>query len=155
MSAAATVHTLLPGDVVCADRGDRLETLVGSCVAIVLTDPRRTLGVMCHIVHSRPGSHVARGSCAHAETALEAMYDRLQARGIAPQLCEAYVYGGGNMFPALFTESHVGSDNAHWALDALERDGVRVLFHDLGRSAYRRLGWTVGYEPPQVTVCPV
>ena len=38
------LHTLHPGDVVCAERGDRMETLLGSCVAVVLTDPRRTVG---------------------------------------------------------------------------------------------------------------
>jgi chemotaxis protein CheD len=39
------VRTLLPGDVAVGARGMRLETLLGSCVAIVLTDPRRTVDV--------------------------------------------------------------------------------------------------------------
>ena len=30
-------------------------------------------------------------------------------RGIQPQLCEAYVYGGGNMFPGQFGAGHVGA----------------------------------------------
>jgi chemotaxis protein CheD len=33
------VTTLHPGDVVLGLRGDRLQTLLGSCVAVVLTDP--------------------------------------------------------------------------------------------------------------------
>jgi chemotaxis protein CheD len=152
---AGRVQTLHPGDVACGDRGDRLETLLGSCVAIILTDPRRTIGVMCHIVHSRPAVDAARSSGAYAEHARDTMYALLLARGINPRLCEAYVYGGGNMFPGLFTESHVGDDNARWALDALAEDGVRVLFHDVGGSAYRRLSWTVGPGMPQVAAVPV
>ena len=31
--------------------GDRMKTLLGSCVAVILTDQRRTVGTMCHIVH--------------------------------------------------------------------------------------------------------
>jgi len=157
---AGAAHVLHPGDVVCADRGDRLETLLGSCVAIVLTDPRRTVGVMCHIVHSRPALSAARASGAHASTAhasaaLAAMYTLLRARGIDPTQCEAYVYGGGNMFPAIFMQSHVGDENTEWALDALADDGIPVLLHDVGGTTYRRLAWTVGPELPQVIALPI
>ncbi len=149
------LHTLHPGDVVCADRGDRLETLLGSCVAIVLTDPRRTVGAMCHIVHASRALAGAAETTAYANVALDAMHAKLRARGIDPRQCEAYVYGGGNMFPALFQTTHVGECNARWVLDALAKDGVQVLVQDLGGHTYRRLSWTVGPEAPQVTAVPV
>jgi chemotaxis protein CheD len=150
------VHTLHPGDVACADAGDRLETLLGSCVAIVLTDPRRTVGVMCHIVHSGSANGVAQKTGAHAEVAFKTMYALLLARGITPAFCEAYVYGGGNMFPELVrTTAHVGDSNARWALDALADAGIRVLSCDVGGSSYRRLSWTVGPDAPQVTAVQV
>ncbi len=157
-------HTLHPGDVVCADRGERMETLLGSCVAIILTDPRRTLGAMCHFVHS--GSSLRRpepvdrddrrvGEAAHAEVALTAMYRLLTARGISPRQCEAYVYGGGNLFPDLVTASHVGELNAQWAIDVLAREGVSVIESDLGGRAYRKLSWVVGSQHPDVITVPV
>jgi len=147
----ATRHTLHPGDVACGVRGDRFETLLGSCVAVVLTDPRRTVGAMCHIVHSTSGSSSTPRDSAWGDVALDLMYEQLRQRGIAPQLCEAYVYGGGNMFPGLFGGAHVGASNARWTLDALAADGVRVLQQDLGGNTYRRLSWTVGPAAPQVT----
>ena len=153
--AAPVTYTLHPGDVVVADRGDRLETLLGSCVAIVLTDPRRTVGAMCHIVHSRTPVGDAPETTAYAATALREMYAALQARGIAARLCEAWVYGGGNMFPALFARQHVGDANTGWAFAALERDGIRVLAHDVGGTVYRRLAWTVGFGEPRVTAIPI
>jgi chemotaxis protein CheD len=154
-SGAGNLHVLHPGDVVCADRGDRLETLLGSCVAIVLTDPRRTVGAMCHFVHSRPASSADRASTAHADVALAAMYTLLRARGIEPTRCDAYVFGGGNMFPDIFGQSHVGGDNTQWALATLADDGVPVLFDDVGGNTYRRLAWTVGPELPQVIAVPI
>ena len=45
-TCAGSLQILNPGDVAVGQRGDRLETLLGSCVAIVLTDPRRTIGAM-------------------------------------------------------------------------------------------------------------
>jgi chemotaxis protein CheD len=149
------VHVLHPGDVVCAERGDRMETLLGSCVAIILTDPRRTVGAMCHIVHSGPASSATSASGAHADVALATLYGLLRERGLEPTQCEAYVYGGGNMFPDIFMRTHVGDDNAQWVLAALAEDGVPVLIDDVGGNTYRRLAWTVGPGLPHVIAVPI
>jgi chemotaxis protein CheD len=150
-------HTLHPGDVACGARGDRLVTLLGSCVAVVLTDPRRTVGAMCHIVHARRADRdeAPDRDSTWGDVALDVMYELLRERGISPRLCEAYVYGGGNMFPGHVREGHVGASNADWTLQALATDGVRVLHQDLGGATYRKLSWTVGPEAPQVTAVPV
>jgi chemotaxis protein CheD len=150
-----TTRTLHPGDVACAERGEVLATLLGSCVAIILTDPRRTIGAMCHIVHSKPPLSHDRSSTSYGSVAIEAMDQMLLARGISPRLCEAYVYGGGNMFPGLITQSHVGDANALWTLTVLRERGVRVIGQDLGGRVYRRLRWTVGADTPEVSRVPV
>ena len=149
------VHTLHPGHVVCVGTGETMETLLGSCIAVILTDPRRTLGAMCHIVHASPDNSPARDGTAHADSALRRMFALLMARGVVPRLCEAYVYGGGNMFPALFPRRHVGASNASAVLDALAAEGVRVLTQDVGGPTYRRLRWTVGPGQPQVIAVEV
>jgi chemotaxis protein CheD len=149
------VITLHPGAVALGLRGDRLETLLGSCVAIVLTDPRRTLGVMCHIVHSRPTAAPQAGSSAHADVALHTMTRLLQSQGLSARLCEAYVFGGGNMFPKIVSGSSVGDNNAQWALRALAALGVPVLSADVGGAVYRRVQWTVGPQAPEVEAMPL
>lgn len=149
------VITLHPGDVVLGERGDCLVTLLGSCVAIVLTDPRRTVGVMCHIVHARPALSAQDRSGAYADVALHTMGKLLQSRGLAASMCEAYVYGGGNMFPQIVTGASVGGGNAQWALDALARLGVKVLSVDVGGAVYRQLRWTVGPAAPQIVAVPL
>ena len=150
------VHLLHPGDVACAERGDRLETLLGSCVSIVLTDPRRTVAAMCHVVHSRlPSDGQQNHNTAYGEAALDEMAHRLLARGIAPALCDAFLVGGGNMFPALVSEAHVGDHNVRWALAALARIKVRVVLQDTGGATYRRIGWTVGHGVPDIAAVPI
>ena len=155
--AQGTVHTLHPGDVAVGSAGDRMSTLLGSCVAIVLTDPRRTVGAMCHIVHAASAVSPRGASGAHADVALAAVFDLLRLRGITPQLCQAYVFGGGNMFPVLDIApgAAVGDGNARWVLDALASEGIEVLRHDLGGHVYRRLSWTVGPVAPRVVAVPI
>lgn len=139
---------LMPGDVALGYAGDQLKTLLGSCVSVILTDPRRTIGVMCHIVHVGHPNAANKNNTAFGSVAMAEMVRRLHSIGITPRLCEAYVYGGGNMFPKLLTHHHVGSSNIDWVLGYLAHHKIPVLKEDLGGNGYRRLMWTVGPHEP-------
>ena len=154
-SPGSLLHVLHPGGVACGERGERFETLLGSCVAVVLTDPRRTVGAMCHIVHAMPAPAGRHDDASYADAALRQMNQQLRARGLQPGQCEAYVYGGGNMFPRVYPQQSIGTRNVDWVLDTLAATGVRVLQHDVGGNTYRRLRWTVGSDAPTVTAMPI
>jgi chemotaxis protein CheD len=146
---------LMPGDVTLGQVGAQFKTLLGSCVSVILTDPRRTLGSMCHIVHVGTPNAENRHNAAYGVVAMHEMFTHLRARGINPRMCEAYVFGGGNMFPQLFREKHVGANNVDWVLHYLDTHGVAIVDHCLGGNGYRKVSWTVGPQPPVVeTVFP-
>lgn len=149
--SAPQAWVLHPGDVALGLRGDRVETLLGSCVSIILTDPRRTVGAVCHYVHPKHAPSGLRDDTSHAAVAMAWMARALRSQGIEPLLCEAYVYGGGNMFPQLLNGPHVGERNVSWALDTLGAQGIRIVGQDIGGIGYRRLAWTVGPDAPEVT----
>jgi len=144
------VYELLPGDVALGYRGDTLKTLLGSCVSVILTDPRRTVGVMCHIVHVGHPNHANQHNTAFGSVAMAEMTRRLFAIGFAPRSCQAYVVGGGNMFPQLVTHHHVGANNVDWVMGYLEHHKIAVLKEDLGGTGYRKLSWEVGPQDPLV-----
>ncbi|MFT3954726.1 MAG: chemotaxis protein CheD [Piscinibacter sp.] len=152
---AGALHVLHPGDVACGNRGEQFETLLGSCVAVILTDPRRTVGAMCHIVHAAPAPAHARKDAHYADAALAAMHALLRARAIEPGLCDAYVYGGGNMFPGLYSRDTIGERNVRRVLDTIAATGVNLIHEDVGGHTYRRLRWTVGPAAPSVTAVSV
>jgi len=154
-ATAPRVHVLQPGDVACAQAGERLETLLGSCIAIILTDPRRTLAAMCHFVHVNGGRAQRPGDTTFGEAAMSQMYRLLEQQGISPRLCVAFVYGGGNMFPALVTQPHVGQANAQWALRTLANEGIAVIGQQTCGTVYRRVAWSVGQDEPTVCAVPV
>ncbi len=153
------VHQLHPGDVVVATRGERLETLLGSCVGILFTDPRRTVGALCHVVHAGRAGAGAAQPTAYGDDALQLLFGRLRQRGIEPRLCGAWVFGGGHLFPGRVgntpAEGHVGAANTQWAMQALMDHGIDLLGGELGGHAWRRLGWTVGPDLPDLQVMPV
>ena len=146
----AAAIELMPGHVVLGRAGDQLKTLLGSCVSVILTDPRRTVGVMCHIVHvGRPTAANAHNT-AYGEVAMQEMFDLLIDVAIPPGRCHAFVYGGGNMFPQMFTTTHVGANNTHWVMNYLHDCGITVVDESLGGNGYRKVAWTVGREMPVV-----
>jgi len=147
---SAPAVELMPGDVALAQRGDQLRTLLGSCVSVILTDSRRTVAAMNHIVHVGAPNAINRRNTAFGQPSMADMYAKLRSVGITPTMCQAYVYGGGNMFPHLKQERHVGSNNAHWVLDFLENEGIHIIDHSLGGSGYRKVSWTVGQQDPVV-----
>jgi len=145
--------TLHPGDVACVNSGSHLATLLGSCVSIVLSDPARSVGAMCHYVYasrSAGGASDMRPTARAAE-AFAKMSAALRARGVEPLYCDAWVYGGGNMFPRLAADDlHVGTTNVQWALRELERLGIRIVSADVGGRVYRKVQWAVGVGDPVV-----
>jgi chemotaxis protein CheD len=144
------VFELMPGQVALGYAGDQLKTLLGSCVSVILTDPRRTVGVMCHIVHVGHPNAENKNNTAFGSVAMADMTRRLYAIGFSPRSCEAYVVGGGNMFPKLVTRHHVGLNNIDWVMGYLEHHKIRVLKEDLGGQGYRKLTWTIGPMEPVV-----
>lgn len=153
VAAPAPLHNsteLMPGDVALGMVGDELRTLLGSCVSVILTDPRRTVGAMCHIVHVGSPNAANRHNTAYGEVAMGDMFARLQSVGIPAQRCHAYVYGGGNMFPGIVNGPSVGDRNAQWVMDFLTDCGIDVVEYSLGGTSYRKVSWTVGRTEPKV-----
>lgn len=155
----ARTHVVHPGQVATAVNGECLETLLGSCVSVILTDPRRTIAAMCHIVHigGHIGGHGRAGKLtpAHGSVALETMEDMLLSLGVNPGMCHAFVMGGGNQFPALYRQTHVGSNNVQWVMHALAKRHIAVIHADVGGDVYRRVRWTVGHGLPEVDSTPI
>ena len=140
----------MPGDVAIAFAGDQLKTLLGSCVSVILTDPRRTVGAMCHIVHVGRSTEANEGNTAYGHEAMRKMFQLLADVGLPGGQCEAFVYGGGNMFPHLFTVNHVGANNTKWVLDFLSHQDIKIVETSVGGSGYRKVFWEVGHGDPWV-----
>lgn len=143
---------LMPGQVALGRMGDQFKTLLGSCVSVILTDPRRTVGTMCHIVHVGRPTAANINNTAYGEVAMQDMFNRLIGIGIPPARCQAYVFGGGNMFPQMFSTTHVGAKNADWVLNYLHDCDIEVLGESVGGNGYRKVAWTVGRELPTLEI---
>lgn len=142
------VYYLHPGDVAVGFSGDTFETLLGSCVSILLVSPCFRVAAICHYVHSSQAPKNKLKDASYALVAMNKMDHMLRRYGFNAHLCRAYVFGGGNMFPGNNNVVDVGQQNVNWALNYLSHKKIPVFGSETGDNYYRKLSWQVGASNP-------
>lgn len=69
---------------------------------------------------------------------MEVLLNHLLKLGVPKHRMEAKVFGGGNVLPSM-THSSIGEKNAHFVLDFLRSEGIRLLSQDLGSDYPRKV----------------
>ena len=137
MSAPAPPETIVKvAEWAAARTGGVIVTLgLGSCVAIMLHDPRAGAGAMAHVL--LPSKSLARDISNPAkfpETAVPFLIERLKALGADPRRLVAKLAGGASMFAQLMTPSSIqmGERNVVAARKALRAAGIPVAGEAVG-----------------------
>ena len=143
-----TAHFLHPGDVTVGFATDSFETLLGSCVSILLVSPCFNVAAMCHFVYASRPSKARSKDASYGVVAMSKMEHLLRMAGFNAKLCNAYVFGGGNMFPGNTNLVDVGSTNVAWAFNYLNSHHIPVFGAQTGENCYRKFAWTVGSQDP-------
>ena len=125
-----------------AERGDAIIVTLGlgSCVAIMLHDPRACAGAMAHIL--LPSRSLARDTTNLAkfpETAVPLLVEQLTRLGAEPRRLVAKLAGGASMFAQLMTPGTIqmGERNIVAAREALRQAGIPVTREAVGGGAGR------------------
>lgn len=128
--------TVLQGQArVSGDPRVELTTVLGSCIACCLFDPTSNVGGMNHFLLAEPNTQ--NGVDEHYGVYLmEVLINEMLAYGASRQAMRAHLYGGANMHAGM---SRIGSANAAFASDFLERERIIVVRTSLGGVQARRV----------------
>jgi chemotaxis protein CheD len=107
-----------------------IATLLGSCVAVCLYDPRLQLGGMNHfLLPSRSASQDADTDIVLAgDYAMEVLVNALLAKGARKERLVAKAFGGGTIVSSI--RMAIGERNADFAREWLAREGIPLLASD-------------------------
>jgi chemotaxis protein CheD len=132
---------LLPGETyTTAKRDEAIVTVLGSCVAACIRNPKTGVGGMNHFMlpESSTGQWGDQVSAAnrYGNFAMEELINAVLKSGCARNDLEIKLFGGAN-----FTQgaTMVGKKNADFALRYLENEGLRPVAMDLGGGLGRRI----------------
>ncbi len=134
-AARPTIYIAQGEHAVGTDPAHVISTILGSCVAVCLTDLRRGLGGMNHILLPE-----ARGSDLSAQSigasTMERLINALMKAGCRKADLTAKVFGGASVVAGL---SDIGARNAEFVADYLEVEGIPCLASSLGGTMARRI----------------
>jgi chemotaxis protein CheD len=120
-----------------------MRTLLGSCVSITLWHPPTRIGGMSHfLLPTRIRSGRSKKLDArYGDEALQLMLRELEDLGVAPEQCQAKIFGGGNMFPGQRQAAgiNVGQRNGEAAIALLSEHGIPVLSESLFGAGHRQI----------------
>lgn len=124
---------ILPGEYYVTGRDMLLVTVLGSCVAACVRDPKTGIGGMNHFMLPEGGGDqhdVLSSSARYGSYAMEVLVNQLVKLGANRTRLEAKVFGGAAVLRG-FTTVNVGEMNSEFVLDYLRTERIRVLAEDL------------------------
>jgi chemotaxis protein CheD len=109
-----------------------ISTLLGSCVAVCLYDPKLKLGGMNHFL--LPSKRVGAGDDTDVvlagDFAMEVLVNAMLAKGAHKNRMVAKAFGGGNIVSSI--RMAIGDRNAEFATEWLAREGIPLTASDFG-----------------------
>jgi chemotaxis protein CheD len=138
-------RVLGPGDFYFGHGGQRVKTLLGSCVAITLWHPRVRIGGMCHFVlpsrssTDRPGDGPLDGR--FADEAMEMFRLEMEQAGTGPCEYQTKIFGGGRQFADLLAGGRIDvpERNIAAATSLCRAYGLTVSIQHVGLDGFRQI----------------
>ncbi|MFN3521759.1 MAG: chemotaxis protein CheD [Phenylobacterium sp.] len=144
------VHVVQGEHYVSGDPDTLLTTILGSCVAVCMTDPVRGVGGMNHFLLPEGRTEGADAGRRYGVNLMELLINDLLRLGAKRERLQAKLFGGARMFDGL---SDVGASNAAFAEKFLRDEGIAVVGSSLGGMEARRVQfWPTTGRAQQKTV---
>lgn len=132
---------VLPNEYYVTGDDVLISTVLGSCVAACIRDPRTGIGGMNHFMLPEGDSQSpASATMRYGAFAMEMLINELLKLGASRDRLEAKVFGGGAVLLAM-QQMNIGERNAQFVLSYLKAEGIPVLAQDLGDVHARRISY--------------
>jgi chemotaxis protein CheD len=130
---------LHPAQMAFCETPSRVETVLGSCVAVTMWDRRSHIGCICHAVLPRAGDSIST-PFKYVDSSIRFMLELLEARYVRRNEIEVKLFGGANMSTAARAgRPTVGHQNVEESLAILAAEGFTLRTSDTGGSSGRKL----------------
>lgn len=144
------IHVVQGEHCISSDPDVMLTTVLGSCVAVCMRDPKTGIGGMNHFLLPEGKAEGLDESRRYGAYAMELLINELLRSGARRERLEAKLFGGARMFGGL---SDVGASNAAFAEKFLRDEGIPVVGSSLGGLQARRVQyWPTTGRAQQRTV---
>ena len=134
---------ILPGEFYVTREDEVIDTVLGSCVAACIRNPRRGIGGMNHFMLPRPNStgsdaweKVAGRATRYGTASMEQLINSVLSAGGTRQDLEVKIFGGGRVLSSL---SDIGAHNITFVREFLRKEGLKIVSEDTGDTCSRHV----------------
>ena len=135
--------TLAPGEFYFGGGHTRVQTLLGSCVAITVWHPVKRIGGMCHYLLSTRGTNQKAAKGYYADDAVEMFLKEIRRNNTKPFEYEVKLFGGANMFVCTSNNkgpTNVAANNILNGKILLQQSGFsKIKSKDVGGTSHRKI----------------
>lgn len=134
------IAVILPGEYFVSRDPMVVYTVLGSCISVCIRDTVAKVGGMNHFMLAAPTNNIEDdhwgASTRYGSYAMEVLVNEILTRGGHKSRLEVKVFGGGKIHENL---NDIGASNAAWALEYLDREGIRPIKTDVGDVCPRKV----------------
>jgi chemotaxis protein CheD len=142
-AAGVATARILPGEYYVTREDEIIDTVLGSCVAACIRDPKLRIGGMNHFMLPRPSGHgndtwesVAGRATRYGTASMEQLINTVLRAGGLRQDLEVKIFGGGRVLARL---SDVGAHNLIFVREFLRQEGLTIAAEDAGDTCSRHV----------------
>lgn len=140
---AVTEHFLFPSALFANREPHRIQTILGSCVAVCLFDERLQQGGINHyMLPWWNGKGVP--SPKYGDVAIELLVKKMQEMGSQKHNLIAKVFGGANQHTSEHSIMQIGLRNIATAETQLENLGIKIVGKNVGGTQGRKIVYQSG-----------
>lgn len=121
---------ILPGEYFVTREAQVIVTVLGSCVAACLQDPKAGIGGMNHFLLPQSSEDDESRSARYGAYAMELLINEMITMGARKEHMQAKVFGGGHVIEGM-SRNWVGQRNADFVKLYLMREGIPIVASDL------------------------
>jgi chemotaxis protein CheD len=118
---------VLPGEYFVTGDDMLIMTVLGSCIAACIWDPKVRVGGMNHFMLPEGGADT---SGRYGSYAMELLINEMMKLGARRESMQAKVFGGGQVMHT-FTTMNVGERNTQFVLDYLQTERIAIISKDV------------------------
>ncbi len=133
----ATTHFLRVAGIGIVKSPDRIRTLLGSCVGVVIYDPQTRIGGVAHIM--LPDSKLCAGCPGKfADTGVDTLLSRTLGAGCRRENLRAKIAGGATLF-GFAVDGSIGTKNIEAVSERLAQHKIHITASDVGGTTGRSI----------------
>jgi chemotaxis protein CheD len=137
---------ILPGEYYVTREDEVIDTVLGSCVAACIRNPRLGIGGMNHFMLPRPNGtgtdtweKVAGRATRYGTASMEQLINSVLSAGGTRQDLEVKIFGGGRVVAKL---SDIGARNIEFVREFLRQEGLKIVAEDAGDICSRHIRYS-------------